>query len=186
MPDRSRFAHLSAAAAAEKRMAVRISARLGKHQRESAVKGVARAERVDDIDAECRELTQLAAFEPQHIVAPVRHGEKRRGALGEIDQPAAKTVDAGRRAQALGRKHDMRCDAEQIVAVVTRLVGVEHGRHAALARCVAAPHARTPGNDCLPEPHRRPPQARRHRLAWFQTSARRGNSRSRVRRDRRW
>ena len=159
---------------------------LGQHQREGAVERVAGAERVDHVDLEGGNLPQLAIVEPQHVVRAVGDGEERLRLLADVDQRAAEMVGAGGRAQALGREHHMESRrSNSVIAVVARLVGVEHDRDAARARRRADVAHISRESDCRRSPHRRrrraPPGSRGAR----RRGARRGSSRSPARRARR-
>ena len=136
--------HLSAAAAAEKRIAVALALAFGQHQREGAVERIAGAERVDDIDRERRESAAARRRRATARRSRRRSPHETPRLLAESISAAAEMIGAGGRAQALGRKDHMRCHAEQRVAVVARLVGIEHDRNAALERR-GATRARMPG-----------------------------------------
>ena len=132
-------------------------------------------------------LPQLAVLEPQHIVRAIGHGDERRGLLADVDQRAAEMVGAGGCAQSFCRKHHVRHERKQ-----HRCCRGAARRRRARSECRAcAPPlqtSRTNAGKAIVRDHGVGVRDERVGIARprFSHSARRGSSRSRARRDRRW
>jgi hypothetical protein len=92
---------------------LRLVLPLGQRQRETAVQGIAGAERIHRANLEHWDAAHRIALEEDNVVWPVADGEERRGMPGDRRQPFSEIAPAGGCRQALGGKNDMRGDAKQ-------------------------------------------------------------------------